>query len=287
MAEWAQWDEWRARCARDRCAPETRRELTDFAARRFAGYWRRWDRRRPSAARIMPPDAETCWARFESHLALKNTRAGKSYKQWIFARTDRIGLPPAQVVESGVTLILRSVVRTFLREEAPRDNTASLNAPLSGETEGWTLADLLPDDHAPDPAGEAAEREEAALAAEFAEDCWRELAPADRIALAARSTRHPEDLARLLQRARCPRSTYYLHYQHALKHIARRARERFARETPAVQSRIAILAAARLRRRATEKFLLDSRRARGFKGMTTDCAVAEPRSDRPAGWRNT
>lgn len=90
-------------------------------------------------------DAEDGWHRFETHLLLKNTRGGKRYKDWLFARAEHVEWHPWDAIQGGATLLLRDVVREYLRREHAPDRVTSLHRPVGmvGDS-NVTLEELLP-----------------------------------------------------------------------------------------------------------------------------------------------
>jgi hypothetical protein len=177
----ADWLEWKRKCALARCSARVREALTAFVSRRFTAGLGRF------AARLAAPEPADAWHRFETHLALATTRAGKQYKRWLLDRAETAGGEALPAVEAGASLILKSVALEYLRQETPDRDTASLDQPLC---DGWghplTLADLLPSP-LPDPAHAAARREAfergEALAARELERMTRR----ERVALAAKA----------------------------------------------------------------------------------------------------
>ena len=142
MPSLEQWQEWRVRCALAPCAPSTREALHLFGWQRFGHYARAARGDRLPAGCL--PDAAGCWHLLETRLVTGRSRQGKCYKQWLFDRTAGCD-DPLDTVQGGAELLVRSVVRDFLRREAPRPRHLSLDAPLDGTAGGLTLAELLPD----------------------------------------------------------------------------------------------------------------------------------------------
>ena len=142
MPSLEQWREWQTGCAAGRCAPATRSALHLFGWQRFIHYARHARGERLAEGSL--PDAAGCWHLLESRLVTGRSRQGKAYKQWLFDRTAGCD-DPLDTVQGGASLLLRSVVRDFLRREAPQPVHVSLDAPLDGADGALTLADLLPD----------------------------------------------------------------------------------------------------------------------------------------------
>lgn len=132
------WQEWVERCALSLCSPETAAVLQRFAARRFHTYLARCLGHQFSEAAV--PDDRACFHLLETHCCVRSHRSGKRYKEWISSRSDVVN---AALFESGASLLLRDVVRTFARRECSAPQQISVDAVIAG-TDGLTLADLLP-----------------------------------------------------------------------------------------------------------------------------------------------
>jgi len=169
----ADWEAWRRACALDLTPEAARRELISFLARRFFSGVRK-------AAADMPlnrvPEDAVCAALFESWCALNGRRDGKAYKAWLFARGDQ----SPDAVESGVSLLMRKVVREWLMMERPPAAERSLQEGLGRS--GMTLEDLLPD-----PADDFLLLDEAGWRARRLGEIRRALKRPQRVALAART----------------------------------------------------------------------------------------------------
>ena len=136
-----QWEEWVDRCAADRCAPGTAAALRRFGAFRFGRYLGICLGQ--DAAAGVRPDDRDCFHLFETHCCVARGRAGKRYKEWLAARGG--GASGAAAFESGASLLMRDVVRSFVRRECPSPRQVPADAVIDG-TDGLTLADLLPAD---------------------------------------------------------------------------------------------------------------------------------------------
>lgn len=184
------WREWKETCALAACADATRACFHRFAGHRFRRYAARLSGGRPAgfgdALRSLP-DAATAWHLFETHLMVKTTRAGKRYKDWLFARAGTAGAAALPALAAGATLIIRDVVREHVRRECTVAWQVSLQAPLGGEGErALTIEDLLP---APghDPAAATAHAEYPALAATLARVLLDDMPRPLRVAVLARA----------------------------------------------------------------------------------------------------
>jgi hypothetical protein len=180
------WREWRTTCALAACSDAARCELSAFAVSRFRRMLRQCARtcRADGSLPQMPTPAEVCHL-FETYFLVRGTSGGKRYKDWLFGRVAPGDADPANAVHGGAALIVREAVREYVRRETPPDNVVSLDAPLGGDTEGLTLADLLP--AAPDPRNDLEGREYDRLSRRHAEDIFGGMTLRERIAVLAKS----------------------------------------------------------------------------------------------------
>lgn len=200
------WIEWKELCARKLCDAETQSRLGSFAQSRFGIQLKRQisttNMHESDAVRQLPC-ADDAWHQFESFAALKATREGKRYKDWIFARVqNRIG-SPLDVIQSGASLIMRSVVRAHLRAEYAPHRAISMDQPLGSSA--LTMGDLLPG--SANPADTVAENEYRLLAEEYAKKLFESLAHRERIGLLAKFNGISLDSAEVLEAADCGKST--------------------------------------------------------------------------------
>lgn len=210
------WAEWRRRCAADRCSAQTAAALRRYLWPRFRSLLSRYGAGAGSGL-----TAVDGWHLFEVHLAVDRTRAGKRYKQWLFAyvRTARDGAEAA--LSRGVVLLLRDVVRTFIAREGPRPKTVSLSVMEDALFAGDGLAgELLPDEG--DPADAAAAREFERLAESEAQRFWSGLTSRERIVFSAVeegvALSHPS----IARRAGCAKSMLYACHRDAVRRVAGR-----------------------------------------------------------------
>ena len=243
------WQEWGQRCACERCEPETQQALMAFAAARFHRYLRRYasmtSLREVAAA---APSAREAWQRFESYLALSAEDGVKARKAWLFERVSREGTRLLDAIQGGATLIMRDVVRDYLRRECPRPATLSLDAPVTGGGQDVTLAELLPDALNVHETPEW--REAHPLAETISRHCFPVCSVRERIALLARhcglSLAHPE-VTRL---AGCGKSVLYDSYRGVLLRLAEAAKREICDEDPELLLAVTLMAVDRLQRLA-------------------------------------
>ncbi len=222
MAELEHWKSWRARCALARCTGETARDLQGFAHNRFCRYLRQYA---PQLAQS--PPATEAWHQFESYLALGQQRAAKAGKEWLFAR----GTAELDAVQGGATLIMRDVVRDYLRHEHAPTWMSALHAPVTFQGDPFTLCELLPDCSA-DPLAPLEMQEHTHLAASMARQAFEALNVRERIALIAShaglSLAHPT----VTDAAKCRKSTLFNCLHSALRSLSLCIRNAYPNETP-------------------------------------------------------
>jgi len=185
------WSEWEQQCAFTRCSSQARHALSAWAYTRFSRLLEpcaaRARRAVPPANSVSPRDA---WHLLETHLTVPGADGGKCYKKWLFSRVARSSDHPLDVVQSGATLIMRDVVRRYLRQEQRPGHVDSLDRPLAGHgATALTAHDLLA--CVADPADEVARREFERLARTHAERWAAEVDRVDRVVLLARHTGRP------------------------------------------------------------------------------------------------
>jgi hypothetical protein len=241
------WLEWKDRCASGLCSEAARSALCAFADSRFRGYVNKYFERGTGGGRgfaeIGPADA---WHLFETHLLVRNTRCGKRYKEWLF---DRVNAPAAAVrpaegdwldtVQGGATLIMRDVVREYLRREHSPDWTVSLNSPISDGDTPLTLEDLLPGSL--DPAGEVAQREFERLAALHAARFAAEMNRRERVALLARGEGIPLTHPAVEFAAGCRKSTLNEALHGFVARVVRQLRAHYGGEDPSALRLLAVM----------------------------------------------
>lgn len=218
------WLEWRRQCAIVLCSQGSRHYLSSWAHARFSNLLERCaarvKRAVPSAGSLSPRDA---WHLLETYLTVPGSGAGKSYKKWIFSRVARSTDHPFDVVQSGAALIMRDVVRRFLRQEQHLGRVDSLDRPLAGRgATALTAHDLLA--CVIDPADEVARREFDRLAGEHAAKLLGRLGRVERVLLLAKRTGRPLSDPEIEDLAGLRRSALGRHYRKLVTSIVKELR---------------------------------------------------------------
>jgi hypothetical protein len=228
MPELDAWTEWKRLCALGLCEVETQTALRAFACaafRRYLGVYA--TAARTTAVDALAPSREDAWHRFETHLRIRNNRQGKSYKEWLFSRAVEEGSSSLDCIRGGATLLMRDVVRAYLREETAPAGTRTLDAPIETADGGGglTLRDLLPD--RADTRHTVTQNEVCALAADATAPLLAVIGRRERIALLARelglSLAHPL----VTTAAKCRKSMVFAAYRQALEDLAEGVRQRY------------------------------------------------------------
>ncbi len=188
----------------------------------------------------------------ELQVGMNRRRDGKSYKDWLFARgTDPAapGGPTLPALESGVSLLLRDVVRERLRRERAPARVRSLQEPVAGTggAEAVTLEDLLPGGF--DTAGEVERRDVERLADRLAEAVSAALSRRERVALLTRerglSCAHPA----VLKAAGCGKTALAEAAHSALRAVAGQVQRAIPREPASARAALSVAVFEAVRRR--------------------------------------
>ncbi len=181
----AAWAEWYALCAIARCGDRARAHLHRFAASRAASCLGRAGR---DVRALGSPTPADLWHRFETHLVTDRTRARQPYKEWLFARaTSLSGTARLDAIQGGATLILRDVLREWVRREGPSPSAVSLDDPVPGH-EDLHYRDLVVGE---DPREELAVRDEDEAARRLAAEAFGTAPRHTRVALCLRALGRP------------------------------------------------------------------------------------------------
>lgn len=245
----AAWVEWKQQCALDRCGEHTRAALCKFAWQRFRLYATRYAGSTNAPAGEVPvPEGRDAWHLFESHMAVKSTREGRRYKDWLFARTRHSADSDLDVVQGGATLIMRDVVRNHLAAECTPRHTVSIDREYAGAGGcTLTLADLLRSGS--DPAAEAAEGEYRRLAWNYARDTFNDTLPRERVALLARAIGLPLSHPAVTAAAGCGKSVLCAAYQALITRVAERLAATYHDEDRASVMHLALMTIGALKER--------------------------------------
>ena len=250
MPPTAHWLEWKKTCALGLCSPVAQAALRAFVHARFLRYTSFYaesiDAGNSSAT---SPDAREAWQWFESYFELQRTRAGKSYKEWLFSRASDVLGPTTGDIESGVSLLLRNVVRSRLREDYSSPRMLSLDANIVPPSQGAavSLGELLPDDF--DTADEVERRELERMADALAAAAATSLSHRERIALLGRELGLSLANPQVVQAAECGKTALAEAYQTALRAVASYVADAYPRETRAYLAALAVSVFAAVRRR--------------------------------------
>ena len=243
MQTLANWQEWKDKCALALCAEDTRGQLPGFVHSRFSHFAQAYagTTNAGTASGLIPSSGEA-WHRFETHFQLHDSPGGKKYKEWLFARMETRGYSAQESVEAGASLLIRDVVREYLRREHSSRRMVSIShgvAGCSGEGETLSVEDLLPGTL--DTTRAVEERELDAMARSDAEGAFARLNRRERVALLAHaagmSLAHPE----AVKAAGCGRSALNAAFHSALTGIAACTRECHPREAASVHATLACL----------------------------------------------
>lgn len=248
MAELEYWQMWHERCALKLCTETAQYDLQGFAYDRFRQYLQKLSKSIPA------PQASDAWHAFESHLALGKKRSTKTWKKWLFARA---GSPATlNCIQGGATLIMRDVVRQYLRREYSPAWLTSLDASVqqtgqpnaSGETR-ISLGDLLPDNTSPIEAIENNECRE--LAMKLYPEIFDSLSHRENIALvthcAGKTLSHPS----VAKAGNCGKSSLC----NALHQGSQKIAETLKHALPAESSQVLMLIAGQILDRIHKKML--------------------------------
>jgi hypothetical protein len=216
MAEWTErehpewldaraWDEWHAVCALGLCAPPVQQVLMDFTAFHFKRLVRRYACRTNAPGETRALTAGESWHLFETHLIARQTREGKRYKDWLFARVLADSPSRMRALAGGAVLLMRDAAREYLAKEFAPANLVSLSSPLkSAGCANLSVEDLLSDTG--NPADDVVRREYEDLARGHAEDCFAAMGTRERVILLARHLSVPLASPLVEQLAGCRKS---------------------------------------------------------------------------------
>lgn len=234
-----QWCEWHTQCAAARCVEATREALRLFGWMRFKHYALIYGDPAITAGAL--PNAADCWHLIETRLATGRTRQDKRYKDWLF---DRAGGTTATLdaVQGGASLLLRDVVRDFLRREGPKAHHLSLDAPSGKGPNTPSLAELLPD--TPDTAIE--DRDLGQLSRSLTQTFFDRLSRRDRLIVLAKHLGVPLYHPLIEAMTGVRKSRVATLWQDVFRHLAAWVNENQSAELHSARLTICLLAAAEL-----------------------------------------
>lgn len=188
MTTFDHWCEWKKRCALTDCGPEAQSALMAFGRERWAKYLSsEGGYGSPEQGELSTKDI---WHRFEAWCWTEHIVNGKAYKDWLFKRLATHHGTPLQIVQSGATLLMRDVVREYLRHEGrsrrpgQRKPEPSLDESVPGTDGAVTYGDLLPGELETESLAVLGDYQR--LGREGAQAAFGDLSELQRIVLAAR-----------------------------------------------------------------------------------------------------
>jgi hypothetical protein len=196
------------------------------------------------------------------------TRAGKAYKEWIFARATGDVRQQLPAIEGGASLILRDVVREHLRSEYAPACVRSMDQPFEG-TDGHplTLGDLLPS-AGEDPSAATVCREMDRLAAETVAAVLPTLSARERRILRAQAGGIFLEDRTVLRQCGCRRSALYRSARMLTERVAARLSAALPGEPREALVQIGAATMEGLRRAVSLNEMLDRRPAVSFVGVS-------------------
>jgi hypothetical protein len=229
-------------CALALCPPVIQSPLQTFVHVRYLRYASNYASS-SHAAEITAPSHDACesWHWFESYFQLHQNRQGKSYKDWLFARTSSgKSTPDSGDIESGVSSLLRDVVRDRLRKETSPRRVTSLDAGSCSATDGpaISLLELLPDEF--NTNNEVEHREITRIAASLADSILDSLSRRERLALLGRKIGLSLTNSLLLKAANCRKSVLAEAHRSALTTVAHNIALAYPDETRPTQASLAV-----------------------------------------------
>jgi hypothetical protein len=250
------WLEWKEICSLNGCSESARATLCEFAVTRFGSNLHRYagmtNRRDPWGMALPGRDA---WHLLETHLTVRNSRAGKRYKDWLFARAAAADCDPLQAVESGAALLMRDVTREYLKREVARAGTVSLDASWECSP---NLDELLPDEA--DPTDPIALREYERLADRHASRLFGEADRRQQVALLAKELGLAFSDPAVAERAGCANTALYQAYADFVKHVGEFMKRTYPDDEAESLVRLALMTINRAKILAVEQENAESRR---------------------------
>lgn len=243
--------------------------LRNFGSARFAAYMKRYASRtgHRGGGAMRVAEVADGWNLFESHVQISRTRAGKRYKDWLFARARQGGPDDfLALMESGASLLMRSVVRLYLRKEHGAHFMASLQAPLGG-SDGmgtYSLEDLIPDASV-HPADEIGEREWRELADRHAGTFFETMDFREVVTLWARTRGINFGDRRLLNWVGCSDSALYKEYRQFVENMGAAIKKFHPDECPEALVRLGLMIHEKLGEMCAQKIFVQKGIPRCFR----------------------
>lgn len=238
MPELDHWLKWKEKCALALCPPMIQSALQDFVHTRFRRYAAQYAASfNVGGTEVPSTDARDAWHWFETHFRLHANRQGKSYKEWLFARAAVRSTPAkSDGIDSGVSLLLRDVVRDHLRREYSPKHILSLDASVCSKDSVNALSpmDLLPDSF--DTTSDVERRETELIAARLADSVFDHLSRRQRIALLGRELGVSLANPCVLKVAGCGKSVLAKAHRSALAAVAGQVSAAYPDEPRAAQA---------------------------------------------------
>jgi len=222
------WRAWKQACAADLCDAETAAVLRRFGQVRFGGYIRR--------AGHQVPEARDAWHLFESTCQVTKTRAGKRYKDWLFARADMLDITWLEAIESGASLLMRYVVREFLRREHSPSFMQSIQKTVGDGS--VTLEELLPDSI--ETLGGIDETEMTTMAQHLAGQVFPTLDKTERALIWAKLHSVPFSDPRIMNKTRLGKSVLHDRFDLLIRRLTEIIRRTYPNETHSVTTSLII-----------------------------------------------
>jgi hypothetical protein len=260
----AAWRAWHAACALDLCKPAVVEQLRLFGSHRFRYYLNRYAARQGGGGVRLPrtPAETEVWHLLETHTQVSQSRAGKSYKKWLQSRArGQQGDDWLATMESGASLLMRDVVREFLRREGTAAFMVSTAQSIGGD--GLTVEQLLPDPE--QTASALLEMEDEALTDALADRLTPQLSERDGRILVASYLGIPFADADFQQWAGCSCSRAYELYQLCLRRLCEQIQLDFREESPAVWIKMAQKTSEKIKKRIFLKIFPEKASARFFR----------------------
>lgn len=242
------WVEWRKVCALCGCSADTRKRLRKYAYGKFAWYVQEYANLiEGTTPKAVARNAGDCWQRFETHMTIGTRAEGKTLKRWLFARVAGSKDPAEKVILGGAKVIMRDVVRSYIREEESNLRDVSLDRVIVNQQgDKCTLAELLGNEATTPTDPCSADLE--AISERIAREAFQDLEVRQRVAILAKelkiSLSHP-----LVEAATsCKKSMLSSVWRRGVRSLAERIQEEFVDESPHTCRLLAEMAMERIKK---------------------------------------